>query len=94
MKKATFITLVICTLIVSACAYQPPGSFNANSNVPGFWLGVFHGFICLFSLIGSAFWDIRVYAFPIREAGTILDLFLAQAFSLVEAEVGRKCRST
>jgi hypothetical protein len=23
-----------------------------------------HGFISLFSLIGSIFWDIRVYAFP------------------------------
>jgi hypothetical protein len=23
-----------------------------------------HGFISLFSLIGSIFWDIRIYAFP------------------------------
>jgi hypothetical protein len=27
-------------------------------------MGVLHGFVSLFSLIGSFFWDIRVYAFP------------------------------
>lgn len=31
---------------------------------PGFFSGLFHGFLMLFSLIGSVFTDVRVYAFP------------------------------
>lgn len=48
-------------LIVSACAHQPtPAAYDP----PGFFSGLWHGFIILFSLIGSIFSDIRIYAFP------------------------------
>jgi hypothetical protein len=44
-----------------SCAHQPdPKSYDP----PGFFSGLFHGFIILFSLIGSIFMDIRIYAFP------------------------------
>jgi hypothetical protein len=31
---------------------------------PGFLMGLVHGFISLFSLLGSLFLDIRIYGFP------------------------------
>jgi hypothetical protein len=53
--------IVSLALILSSCATQPiPNAYNP----PGFFMGLVHGFISLFSLIGSIFWDIRVYAFP------------------------------
>lgn len=35
-------------------------------------MGLVHGFLIVFSMIGSFFGDVRIYAFP--NAGTIYDL--------------------
>jgi hypothetical protein len=50
-----------CLLVMAGCANQPrPEAFDP----PGFWLGLVHGAIILFSFIGSLFTDVRIYAFP------------------------------
>jgi hypothetical protein len=52
---------VLSALAVASCAHQPlPDSYNP----PGFFMGLVHGFLILFSFIGSLFTDVRVYAFP------------------------------
>jgi len=61
MKRRVFAALVLSALVLSSCATQPVSTGN---DLPGMWMGFVHGFISLFSLIGSAFWDIRVYAYP------------------------------
>jgi hypothetical protein len=61
MKVLVLIGAVVSALVLASCATQPTPSAN---DPPGFLLGFVHGFISLFSLIGSFFWDIRVYAFP------------------------------
>ena len=54
--------LVLSAIAAAGCARQPlppdPG------DVPGFLLGLVHGFLILFSFIGSIFSDIRIYAYP------------------------------
>ena len=61
MNKRTILCIAASALVLAACAHQPaPGSPGA----PGFLLGLVHGFILVFSLIGSIFEDVRVYAFP------------------------------
>ena len=61
MKRRTVVWIALLALMLSSCATQPhPAAYEP----PGFLLGLLHGFISLFSLIGSIFWDIRVYAFP------------------------------
>ena len=54
--------LVLSAIVAASCARQPlppdPG------DVPGFLLGLVHGFLILFSFIGSIFSDIRIYAYP------------------------------
>jgi hypothetical protein len=53
--------LIFLALIVASCAQQPvPDVYEA----PGFFMGLLHGFIILFSFIGSLFMDVRIYAFP------------------------------
>ena len=60
-NMAVFVIIFITALILSACAHQPrPIAFEP----PGFFSGLWHGFIIIFSLIGSIFSDIRIYAFP------------------------------
>jgi hypothetical protein len=61
MKGFVVVGVIAGALVLSSCATQPTVN---SSDPPGFLLGLAHGFLCLFSLIGGFFWDIRVYAFP------------------------------
>lgn len=61
MPRRAVLTALVLALLLSSCAVQPPHSAPGG---PGFFLGFLHGLICVFSLIGSIFWDIRVYAWP------------------------------
>ena len=56
-------------ILLAACAHQPPPSAY---DAPGFFSGLLHGVLLPFSLIGSIFMDIRVYAFP--NSGFFYDL--------------------
>jgi len=63
-KKRVLVFAFLFTLaaVLSSCARQPsPDAFSP----PGFWFGLLHGFLIVFSFIGSLFSDsIRIYAFP------------------------------
>ena len=63
MKKylRLIIFLLISALIFAGCATQ---SFEELLDPPGFLKGLLHGFILLFSFIGSLFSDYEIYAFP------------------------------
>jgi hypothetical protein len=53
--------LLISTLFISCVAYHT----NSNIyNLPGFWLGLWHGTIAPITFIISLFSDIKIYAFP------------------------------
>lgn len=56
------LALCLGTLLVVGCARQPAPP--ASADLPGFFAGVLQGFLMFFSLIGSIFSDVRVYAFP------------------------------
>ena len=79
MKRfRVFTVLCIVSAVLSACATQPP---PPTVELPGFWSGLFHGFIMLFSLIGSIFTEHRIYAFPNAGGWYDLGFFLgASAF--------------
>ncbi|MDE1467341.1 hypothetical protein [Aurantiacibacter sp. D1-12] len=54
-----------CILLLSACASQIDAGVSAEASAPGFWWGLWHGFIFPFAWIGSLFDpDIAVYAVP------------------------------
>ncbi|MDX9882831.1 MAG: hypothetical protein RBS73_12265 [Prolixibacteraceae bacterium] len=63
MKKnliSPFLLLAI-TVLLAGCATQ---SVVDISSPPGFWHGLLHGFIILFSFVISLFTDYEIYAFP------------------------------
>jgi hypothetical protein len=47
--------------LLAACASQPT---TVAQQVPGVLVGFFHGFSAILSLIGSLFFDVRIYEFP------------------------------
>ncbi len=49
-------------IIVSGCATQSVDIIPVNP--PGFFKGLLHGFIILFSFIAGLFTEYRIYAFP------------------------------
>lgn len=52
-------------MLLSACASQIEVTVSNEAGVPGFWWGLWHGFIFPWSWIGSLFNpDIAVYAVP------------------------------
>jgi hypothetical protein len=65
MRHASSISsLVLLALVLAACtAGQTPEATAAGG--PGFWLGLWHGFIAPVTFIISVFTDaVRVYAVP------------------------------
>ncbi len=54
-------------LLLAACAAQIPEGVANAPDTPGFWWGLWHGFIFPWAFIGSLFSpDIAVYAVPNR----------------------------
>ena len=52
-------------LLLAACARQVPEVVEHGAQTPGFWWGLWHGFVFPFAWIGSLFdRDIAVYAVP------------------------------
>jgi len=61
MNKLRIAASLGLALVLAGCATQPTPS---GGDLPGFFSGIWNGFSAPFALIGSIFWDIRVYAFP------------------------------
>lgn len=63
MKKKIFLLLFVlfAAMVFMSCAKQ---SFEVDPDPPGFWSGLLHGFILLFSFIASLFTDYTIYSFP------------------------------
>ena len=56
-----FATICLGYMLLGSCATQP---HQSAYDPPGFFWGLLHGSIALFSFIGSLFTDCRIYAFP------------------------------
>ena len=72
MKKATdhkinwknsflFLIVIFSAFVMMSCAEQ---TTEVVENPDGFLKGLLHGFIILFSFIGSLFADFEIYSFP------------------------------
>ncbi len=63
MKRLFSILILIlaAALFFTSCATHSVGQML---NPPGFLKGLLHGFILLFSFIGSLFTDYEIYAYP------------------------------
>ncbi len=59
-----FISITVLIVFLVACT-ATQNAASPNVNVPGFWFGLWHGFIAPITFIISLFPnDLRIYAFP------------------------------
>ncbi len=63
MKRLLLVLVLViaAALFFTGCATHSIGNF---SSTPGFLKGLLHGFILLFSFVGSLFTDYEIYAYP------------------------------
>jgi hypothetical protein len=61
VRLACFVLICAVLALLNSCAHQPR---TEGDDLPGFWSGLLHGFLMLFSFIGGLFTDTRIYAFP------------------------------
>ncbi len=63
MKRLLLVLVLVIAVVLffSGCATHSIGNIR---NAPGFLKGLLHGFILLFSFIGSLFTDYEIYAYP------------------------------
>jgi hypothetical protein len=59
--RSARLAAAVIVVAASGCAHQPK---PVSEDAPGFLLGLWHGWISLWSLIASLVTDVRVYAFP------------------------------
>jgi hypothetical protein len=59
-----FVSIGILMVLMVACTATQPNTFPGG-NIPGFWFGLWHGFIAPITFVISLFPnDLRIYAFP------------------------------
>ena len=91
MKKnliSSFLLLAIIILL-AGCATQ---SVTNLQDPPGFWHGLLHGFIILFSFIISLFTDYEIYAFPNTGGWYNFGFLLGVMIFFGGGGAGAKCR--
>ena len=87
MKRAFLLAIPI--ILLTACAVQ--SGPVVQSGAPGFWLGVWHGFVFPFAFIGSIFKpDIAVYAVPHNGAWYNFGYFVGIVFLGVGARSSKR----
>lgn len=58
-------TVLAALTLLASCASQIPAAVERGADVPGFWWGLWHGFIFPFAWVGSLFNSgIAVYSVP------------------------------
>ena len=55
-------------LLLAACARQVPEAVAHTAQTPGFWWGLWHGFVFPFAWIGSLF-DPRIAVYAVPNSG-------------------------
>lgn len=63
IKHKNLLLFIVVAGILAGCATQPLSGQSETEPV-SFVTGLIHGFCIVFSLVGSYFTDVRIYAFP------------------------------
>ena len=76
MKSTLIVVVLISFLILAGCAPGPNPSVDqpdSEGRVAGFWLGLWHGFIVLFTFIASLLSD-DVFVYEAHNSGHLYDV--------------------
>lgn len=71
-RRTTTLALLLFLVLLTACAPGANPAVDHEVDVPGFWLGLWHGWIALFTFVVSLF-DDRVGIYEIHNRGHLYD---------------------
>ncbi len=91
MKKIMIPALfvLVAAVLFGGCATQ---SLQNIGDLPGFFKGLLHGFILLFSFVASLFTDYEIYAFPNSGGWYNFGYLLGVMFFFGGGGAGTKCK--
>jgi len=96
MKSAKWLMVVLVLVLCAACAAGPNPMLGMEDATAGFWLGLWHGLIIFFTLIGSLFTD-NVSIYEVNNNGGWYDVgfYLGVVMALESSgiAVGRRSSS-
>lgn len=72
-RNALLFALLLGTLALGGCAPGPHPVVGSVDGLPGFWAGLWHGFITLFTFVISLFSD-KVAIYETANSGHLYDL--------------------
>jgi hypothetical protein len=84
LSRKNFYRAIIPICMGIFLTYSATQSASYINDVPGFWMGILHGFASPFALIGNIFTDIRIYASP--NSGWFYNLGFIIGISLLFSE--------
>ena len=92
MRSARLVALAAATLALAACAATQTGAAVASTaTTPGFWLGVWHGFIFPVAFVVGLFVpDVAIYAVPNNGGWYDFGYFVGIVFLGVGARKARR----
>jgi len=92
MRNARLLALAALTLALAACAAtQTDAAVATTATTPGFWLGLWHGFIFPVAFLVSLFVpDVAVYAVPNNGGWYDFGYFVGIVFIGVGARKARR----
>ena len=92
MRSARLLALAALTLALAACAAtQTDAAVATTATTPGFWLGLWHGFIFPVAFLVSLFVpDVAVYAVPNNGGWYDFGYFVGIVFIGVGARKARR----
>jgi len=92
MRNARLLALAALTLALAACAAtQTDAAVATTATTPGFWLGVWHGFIFPVAFLVSLFVpDVAIYAVPNNGGWYDFGYFVGIVFIGVGARKARR----
>ena len=92
MRSARLLAPLVAALALAACAAtQTDAAVAATATTPGFWLGVWHGFIFPVAFLVSLFVpDVAIYAVPNNGGWYDFGYFVGIVFLGVGARKARR----
>lgn len=76
MRRTSMVAVILVAVTFAGCTAGPNpavGTPDTGGDVAGFWLGLWHGFIVLFTFIASLFRD-SVHVYDVHNSGHLYDL--------------------
>lgn len=87
MKRHTLLLCILLALVLTGCA---AGNLRFEDQPAGFWMGLWHGLICVIAFVVSLFND-GVHIYEVQNSGHLYDLGYVIGLLIALGSCGSSC---